>query len=416
MGNKRKVYLAAINYPYCGAINFIDPELKYLRKYFDVVIVSVVSESDYEKYRNREKIYAGIEIIRYHNTINLFDCLRYGVQGISDYFFRQEVKEILSMGRNVFPRIRESLSFYIRAGKYRDFLKQFLLNEEEAVYYSYWYTDLCYGAIQCKRQNKKLKVITRAHGVDLYNERTLGMRQPFKRQMDKEIDRVLFASQYGMDYYIDHFSGEISEKKYCLCRLGSEKTYAAENQKKSPEFVLASCSYAIPLKRIDRIINALALIDDFEIYWIHFGGGELYDELVALAKDKLSRKNNISYSMPGHLDNKEIWKFYRENRVDCFITTTTSEGGCPVSIQEAMQFGIPVIGTDVGGVTEMIQGNGILLDKEPTEEQISRAINEMCGKEDEEIMQMRKCSQKVWEKYFDIAKNGAEVVEILKAL
>ncbi len=415
MSNKRKVYLAVINYPYCGGeINFIDPELKYLRKYFDVTIISNISKQNYKKHMEVEKAYSEVKFIRYHEKIGISDYLWFGFLAFFDSYFWSEVRDILLSGEKFFLRIKDSISFYIHARKYGTFLKRFLL-KESAVYYSYWYTSLCYGAVMCKRRNRELKVISRSHNVDLYDERTLGKRQPFMQQMDEEIDKILFIAQYGMDYYLNRYGRSATDSKYCLCRLGMEKDFGSSIFKNRQEYVVVSCSYVVPIKRVDKIINAIALIDDIDIQWIHFGGGELYDELHALAKRRLSEKHNISFSMPGQIDNEEIKKFYRENRVDCFITTSALEG-CPVSIQEALLYGVPIIGTDVGGISEMIQGNGILLDKNPTEEQIKDAIIKMYNASAEEVKEMRKHSREIWEKNFNIARNAIELVKIIEEI
>ena len=58
---------------------------------------------------------------------------------------------------------------------------------------------------------------------------------------------------------------------------------------------------------------------------------------------------------------------------DSFITTSSTEG-LPVSIQEAMAAGIPIIGTNVGGIPEMIDGNGVLLSANPSNKEVAEAI------------------------------------------
>jgi len=48
------------------------------------------------------------------------------------------------------------------------------------------------------------------------------------------------------------------------------------------------------------------------------------------------------------LPHNDVLNYYASNPVDVFINTSSSEG-LPVSIMEAMSFGIPVIATNVGG-------------------------------------------------------------------
>ena len=62
------------------------------------------------------------------------------------------------------------------------------------------------------------------------------------------------------------------------------------------------------------------------------------------------------------------------NEVRCFINVSSSEG-IPVSIMEVMSFGIPVIGTNVGGVSELVnQENGHLLSANPAAQEIVSVI------------------------------------------
>ena len=113
------------------------------------------------------------------------------------------------------------------------------------------------------------------------------------------------------------------------------------------------------------------------------------------------------------MENDEILRYYTEYPADCFITTSSTEGGCPVSIQEAMKFGMPVIGTDVGGITEMIQGNGILLPSDPDGQAVAAAVRQIMTSDQETLSAMRKASVAMWRREFDIDVNIAKVCEIL---
>lgn len=79
-----------------------------------------------------------------------------------------------------------------------------------------------------------------------------------------------------------------------------------------------------------------------------------------------------------------------------------------------MKFGIPMIGTAVGGVTEMIQDNGILLPADPTAEDVAAAVREMISYDEETIDAMRNAALRLWEKNYDIDINTQKVLRILK--
>lgn len=178
---------------------------------------------------------------------------------------------------------------------------------------------------------------------------------------------------------------------------------------------MVSCSNVIPLKRVPLIIDALALLEE-EISWTHIGDGEQMEYVKAYAKEKLGKKGNISYTFAGYVENNEVIRYYTEHWMDCFITTSSTEGGCPVSAQEAMKFGIPMIGTAVGGVTEMIRGNGILLSSDPAAEEVAAAIQTMMSFDEGAVNAMRDAAVMLWERDYDTDNNTAKVLKILKSI
>src|SRR5690606_27399675 len=106
------------------------------------------------------------------------------------------------------------------------------------------------------------------------------------------------------------------------------------------------------------------------------GFGPMENELRELAKNKLGKKSNIQFEFTGRMNNPDLLEFYRKNPANVFINVSESEG-IPVTIMEAMSFGIPVIATDVGGVREIVKSgaNGILLQKELAADDLIAAIN-----------------------------------------
>ena len=76
------------------------------------------------------------------------------------------------------------------------------------------------------------------------------------------------------------------------------------------------------------------------------------------------------------MSNKDIMEFYKINSVNLFITTSETES-LPVSIQEAISFGIPIIATNVGGVSEIVnEKTGYLIDKKFDVKEVASLIGE----------------------------------------
>lgn len=400
-----KLILATESFPYGkGEKSFILPELKRLQQYYDVTILS---------HANREQLESGIcgnmpdniKMICYGRPeLSAADKLKAFVLYLLDRDGRREIKEILREKKNRKERIYQSLSFYAQTLSDQRKLRQsgILSTHEQLIYYSYWYTYYCYSVVRESRKYSNIRVITRTHGVDLYHERIPGNRQPFKHQMETRLDAIVFACHYGKEYYREHIAQSMEPTSLHVCRVGTEPAQRREKQENRETWHLVSCSSAIPLKRIPLIIDGLALVNQHKIHWTHIGDGSDLRHLTDYAGDKLDPKDNITYTFRGYMDNDKVTQYYMDHPVDCFITTSSTEGGSPVSIQEAMRQGIPIIGTDVGGITEMIRGNGLLLPSDPDGETVAAAICRMLSFDENTLKAMRDASYAIWRQEFCI--------------
>lgn len=106
-------------------------------------------------------------------------------------------------------------------------------------------------------------------------------------------------------------------------------------------------------KRIDRLIAAVALLD-FPVQLTIVGDGEDRGELEDLVK-KLKLEN---VSFEGKKFGKELIAYYRE--ADIFVISSDREG-MPLTVLEAMAAGLPIVGSNVIGIRELIEGTGILV-------------------------------------------------------
>ena len=107
---------------------------------------------------------------------------------------------------------------------------------------------------------------------------------------------------------------------------------------------------------MEQIIEGLALLPEtLRVSWDIFGDGTEREKLEALAAEKLGGRGNITWNFHGFVPNAALAEEYRKLAPQLFLTTTSTEGGAPVSIQEAFSMGIPAIGTAVGGVPELIR-------------------------------------------------------------
>jgi glycosyltransferase involved in cell wall biosynthesis len=139
---------------------------------------------------------------------------------------------------------------------------------------------------------------------------------------------------------------------------------------------IVSCSWLIPRKRVHLIIQSLqAYLETAQVRveWVHIGDGYLKKKLEKYAAKAFSKKN-IIYAFKGYMENEEIFEYYRTHSVDLFMHVSSSEG-VPVSIMEALSFGIPVLASNSGGVAEIVdEHNGHLVDLSAGPEDIAECI------------------------------------------
>lgn len=410
----KKLFLATESFPYGRSERtFILPELERLKAHYDITILSH-ADRDQVKGGMTAKVPAGVRVICLGRPqLSAADKIRAFLSFFTDRDGRMELREILSQKGNRQQRIYQSAAFYAQsAADLKKLRRSGILSDDiSALYYSFWYTYYCYSMIRVRKRYPNIRIVTRAHGVDLYHERVPGGRQPYRHQMERNLDALVFACEYGKRYYEDYVKdGRTDSGRLHVCRLGIE-----EPRRRMPleggVWKILSCSHVIPLKRIRLIIDGLARVEGAQIFWTHIGDGSAFEETRQYAAEKLEAKDNIQYRFTGFV--QDVHAYYETQQVDCFITTSETEGGCPVSIQEAMSYGIPIIGTDAGGITEMIGDNGILLKHDPDPDEIAAAIRKIMEMEEGELQRMKAASYQKWREEFDIDENFGKLYEVL---
>lgn len=414
---KIKLFISTETYPYDDTEKtFIQTELIELLKEFDVYFLSHKCDEEEFVYDIDADFKGKITAINFRVKLNWIKVIKYSLMYLFDRDGIKEIQTIIKEKKRIFFRIYQSMGFYALAMEnYRLLKKKNIIPKDETViYYSYWYTFYTYSMTKYKRKYPNLKIVTRTHRFDLYDEAYRGRRQPFKMTMDSNIDKVIFISNQGKRYYLNRYLLK-DGKKYSVNLIGTLKPddiAILQTEKTKDTFRLVSCSAIIPVKRIEFIIHALSMLEE-NVEWIHFGDGSENQNIMLLAKQLLSNKNNIKYTLHGYIRNEEIHKYYQTNYVDCFISTSLSEG-LPVSIQEAISFGIPIIATDVGGVAELFENNGILLSANPKPEEIADAIKRVIHIEKNIYLRWRENSTNIWKQKYNAKENSRIFVEMLK--
>lgn len=274
---------------------------------------------------------------------------------------------------NLWPYLRHYKSFlgYLlieaeRIEPLREYISRHDLGD--AIFYDYWLVDSTLALTALKRRGIVSKTIARAHGFDLYDERQFESRVPFLEYRVAHLDKVFTICLHGQDYLKARVSSYLN-KKVDMSYLGISSPFVAEPSKdKLSNYTVVSCASMISIKRIDKIIDALKLVS-IDITWVHFGDGPLRE---SLEEASLKLPSNVRAVFYGNVCNAKVLEFYSLNFVDLFISLSESEG-LPVSMMEAISFGIPILASSVNGIPEIVtEKTGVLIDK-------SANVTEVCS-------------------------------------
>lgn len=133
-----------------------------------------------------------------------------------------------------------------------------------------------------------------------------------------------------------------------------------------PSFVY--CGRISPEKSLDVVIKAFALVQKRRrrAKLVMIGDGPTKPELEALAL-KLGVQDNVIFL--GHVSHDRLIEENLLLLADTFVTASKTENQ-PMSILEAMSFGLPVVGANAKGIPELVnhQMNGLLFEPDNHQE------------------------------------------------
>lgn len=128
-----------------------------------------------------------------------------------------------------------------------------------------------------------------------------------------------------------------------------------------------------PLKDLETLIRAAAIVKQampearFILYGKAPAGNEWYYETCLSLRDTLGLKQSVVFA--GFAASAEA----AYNEGDVVVLSSISEG-FPYSVVEAMMCGRPVVGTDVGGVREALEGCGLVVEPRNAEEMAAACL------------------------------------------
>mgnify|MGYP001235183089 CR=1 FL=1 len=401
--------LLTSSYPNDSGETFVESEMHYLEKSFNRIIIICSSQ----KKGIKRYIPNNAEVIFFNGHISKISMLS-SIGLIFKNIFWQEKKLIKShLGLPfTFFKFKVLAIDFLMAKKLEKLISKRIKKycPADMLLYSYWddYKALAIALLNGK--TPALKTITRAHGWDLYFERNPEDYLPWKTYIHSHLSAVYFISETGMHYS----ENKISTWKggnYKLARLGTENENELKKQILSDSLIIYSCSNIITLKRLDLIVEALNKMKNIPFEWFHIGDGPEKENIF----DKIQNlKINNKCFLLGLKTNAEVLELYKKNQIDVFINASFSEG-LPVSIMEAMSFGIPVIATSVGGTPEIVKNgyNGFLLRANPSPVEIAEALTKFYNLTVDEKNKMRQNAYTTWDQEYNAKKNYKSFIDAI---
>ena len=180
------------------------------------------------------------------------------------------------------------------------------------------------------------------------------MRRDYIQHLLRMADHYISPSRYLAEQYI---RAGIDPSKMSIIPYGIDLERFAHlnlnNRENSKAVRFSFIGYLGAHKGVLTIIEALQHIDHTDKIKINLvGDGELKNEL----KTKLKTANlETSVRLWGKVSHARITEVYKET--DVLILPSIWPENHPVSINEAMAAGLPVIGSRIGGIPELIEDN-----------------------------------------------------------
>ena len=266
--------------------------------------------------------------------------------------------------------------------------------------------------------------VMRLHGSDAIEE-AKGIL-PFREQIYGAVDYAVPVSGMIESYIKCRYA--VQPRNICTFRLGSPEGGRTLSWERGPvgELHIVSCSNMVPLKRVEYIADAVALLaerlhneggigDVKSLCWTHIGDGPQRVALEQHIKSRIAAAgfpaNLCRVEFKGAMPHREVLEYYRKNHIDLFIHASRSEGG-PVVIMEAASFAIPVISTKVGAVDEMIPQEWII-PVEATPDILVDKVVEYLLLPDGKRLALKEQNRRIWEERWNAERNYAAFADFL---
>lgn len=397
MDKNKGIYLLTDNFPYGMSEAFLQSEMPFLSTTFEKIHI-IPLWGDGVKRAIPENVVVENPLLDFNPKGNSKLIIK-GLFCLSPFFFAIPLffKEKAWKGKK---RFWDFMTAFLLVRAAYSSLKTKL--DDNALVYSYW-GDKSALLIPLLKKNHKITGVSRFHGSDLYEE-ACGGYKPFRKWLFNDLDAAVTISDNGKRYLQEKY-GNAAPKTIEVHRLGVFD-HGLNPPKEDNVFQIVSCSNLIPVKRVAFLAKTIGKLG-IKVNWVHIGDGKLRDDV---KKEIAKYHDNVTGTLLGAMPNDKVLEYYSQHHIDVFVNVSESEG-VPVSIMEAFSFGIPVIATNVGGVSEIVDETvGKLLPANVSEQQLIDAILEI---NNGDKATMRNNARQRWAEKCDARRNYSTFCEFL---
>lgn len=406
-GLMKNLILITNSFPFGMAeASFIRPEIAELVKHFQVTVVSRNSKDE-----QTTELPDGVQIYRYDAKKN-YAAVKLLVKTIFSPSIYRETAQLLKKREFSLFKCKRMLKYSMRALHFASYLRKLPVAQlANTVWYTYWNDYSVLSASMVKRKGQKL--VSRAHRADLYLRADNNWYLPMKAISNQKTDLLACISEDGKTYFEENFTPSVPVRVF---RLGVPRQNTRSPFQEKNTISILSFSYLSPVKRVEKIAETLATFEpNVTIQWTHIGDGTEREAVLQTAKELLSEKENVTYCFLGAMENADAMRYISETQFDFLLNVSASEG-IPVTMMESMSFGIPVIGTNVGGVSEILCDgqNGFLMSAEASVQEIHNTICRYTQLTYREKCELRERTYAFWEKNYDSKINMQAFVSAIE--
>jgi glycosyltransferase involved in cell wall biosynthesis len=163
----------------------------------------------------------------------------------------------------------------------------------------------------------------------------------------RQVDQLLTPSRYVAAQYA---ANGVPPEKLTVIQNGIDVESFAPSHRHNTELTLGFIGHLGKHKGLDVLLHALSLMDASRVRLLVVGTGEDAEWLQTFCHE---RGLDPYVTFLGHVENHRIANIYQ--RLDVLVVPSVWPENSPVTITEAMASGIPVIASDVGGISELVE-------------------------------------------------------------